>query len=442
MRKLHDDTDSEPLSDDGRSRRLLFKSALSAAGSAMLGARGLAAPVADEPQSPVNRSAEARDLRLKGLHVKLSRPRVVAETSVGRCWFPDLLKFSTGELMLNHSLNADENLNSHNSQAVYLSIDGGKHFDFAYDVNGFHNVCGEPRISLPDGRIVGMSCFLKPQPAGQARRFVAHYWSYDRGGRRYSVEPWSVTVEGLPRDVLMWERPSRTWWAHINWFTDVIPLADNRWISTLSLRYAGDKRESTEALVSSDQGRSWKYLSTIAGPNSVPDAIEGFDEPCLIRLDDGDIMCISRVGSGEKQKLARTYSSDGGKSWSAIDRLPAHSVMPQICRTSDGVLALSTGRPGLWLWLSTDKRGKNWQPIDLMAHHNAMVDKRWHIVHGEIGNYAGPEIKTTAGTAMVPMSGGRILLVYDRIPFGWHAVPAKSGEKAQIYLLEVQVSLA
>jgi hypothetical protein len=41
---------------------------------------------------------------------------------------------------------------------------------------------------------------------------------------------------------------------------------------------------------------------------------------------------------------------------------------------------------------------------------------------------------------MVSMPDGRILLVYDRTPFGWHAVPAKSGEKAQIYLVEVQVS--
>ena len=123
-------------------------------------------------------------IALNGLRGELSRPRVVAETAHGHCWYPDLLQFSTGELMLNHSLNGDANDNLSNAQAVYLSTDGGQSFGFAYDVNGFHNGGGEPRIALLDGRIVGTSTFLKPSPQGDARRFVAHRWTYDRGGRR------------------------------------------------------------------------------------------------------------------------------------------------------------------------------------------------------------------------------------------------------------------
>ena len=427
-----------PSSPDRIERRTLLKTGIAAA--AQFGAYSNVLGQAPESSPGGHPVADAKEVQLKGVKVALARPRVIAETTGGRCWFPDLLRFSTGELMMNHSLNADENLNAHNSQAVYLSTDGGERFDFQYDVNGFHNVSGEPRLSLPDGKIVGMSCFLKPDPAGRGRRFLAHRWTYDRGGRRYSVEPWGVVVEGLPREVKMWPKPSRTWWAHINWFTDIIALDKDRWISTLSMRYVGDKRETTETLVSTDRGWTWKYLSTIAGPDAVADAIEDFDEPCLITLDDGDLMCISRVGQGEDQKLARAYSSDGGNTWSALDRLPAYSVMPQICRTSSAVLALSTGRPGLWLWLSTDARGKQWQPIDIMAHHNAMVNPKWRIVHGKIGSYAGAEIKTTAGTAIVPLADDRLLLVYDRIPFGWHAVPEKSGERSQIYLLDITVS--
>ena len=40
---------------------------------------------------------------LHSLRVILKKPRVVAERSHRHCWFPDLLRFSTGELMLNHS---------------------------------------------------------------------------------------------------------------------------------------------------------------------------------------------------------------------------------------------------------------------------------------------------------------------------------------------------
>ena len=44
---------------------------------------------------------------LCSLRITLEQLRVVAERSHGHCWFPDLLRFSTGELMLNHSSNSD-----------------------------------------------------------------------------------------------------------------------------------------------------------------------------------------------------------------------------------------------------------------------------------------------------------------------------------------------
>ena len=374
--------------------------------------------------------ANVNEMALSDIHLRLGVPRVVAETSSGRCWYPDILRFSTGELMLNHSLNADTNENQHNSQAVYISTDCGRTWGFAYDVNGFHNGGGEVRVSLPDGRIVGVSTFLKPDPPGQWRRFVAHRWTYDKGGARYAVEPWAAAVEGLPRDVMPWTAPSRTWWARINWFSDIVVLGEGSWVTTLSLRFAQDNLESTVALVSHDEGYEWQFLSIIAGPDDVPDAGEGFDEPCLVQLADGDLMCISRVGSGEAQRLARTYSSDQGETWSSPERLPAYSVAPQVLRLRNGVAALSTGRPGLFLWLSADPRAETWQPFDLMAYHNSTVPASGHLDAGE----------TTAYTAMIEVEDNRIFLVYDRTPFGWGEVAPDSGERSQIYLLEVLVS--
>jgi len=384
-----------------------------------------------------------REIRLDGIGVCLSRPRVVAETTVGHCWFADLLRFSTGELMLNYSLNADSNVNQHNSQAVRISTDGGETFDFAYDVNGFHNSGGEPRISLPDGRIVGVSTFLRADPPGQTRRFRAHRWTYDQGGRRYSVEPWGAIVEGLPRDVEPFSEPSRTWWSRINWFSDIIPTANGGMLSTISLRFAGDDLESTVAVACDDECRHWRYLSTIARPEDVPDAREGFDEPCLLRLADGDIMCISRVGSLEDQKLARSYSSDEGQTWTPIDRLPAYSVAPQLLRLNNGVIVLSTGRPGLFLWFATDGRGGEWQSLDIVDYHNSVMDEPSQIMAAHDASGPGSQVtgaQTTSYTAMVELSPNRVLLIYDRVPFGWSGVPADSGERSQIYLLEAQIT--
>jgi hypothetical protein len=338
--------------------------------------------------------------------------------------------------MLNYSLNEDSNRNHYNSQAVCLSFDNGRNFDFAYDVDGFHNGGGEPRLALPDGRIVGSSMFLRPEPISQSRRFVAHRWTYDRGGRRYQVEPWEAVVEGIPRDVARRAELSRTAWSHINWFSDIVPYEDGRWVSTISLRFEGDKRESTIAVASNDEGRHWQYLSTVANADSVADAIEGFDEPCLLRLADGDLMCVSRVGQDKSQKLARCYSADGGKTWSPIDRLPAFSVAPQIVRLANGVLALSTGRPGIFLWLADDPRGTHWQPIDLLAHHNAALPAADSV--NTDPNHGSEQ--TTAYTAMVRMLSDHIFLVYDRTPFSWMPVPTGAAERSRIYLVEIEVT--
>jgi hypothetical protein len=404
-------------------------------GAAALAAVNLRQLDATSPDRPDLRS-DATEVKLSEMTVRLARPRVVAERDSGHCWFPDLLRFSTGELMLNYSLSEDSNTNHHNSQAICLSFDGGRNFEFTYDVNGFHNAGGEPRLALTDGRIVGTSMFLKPDPIRQARRFVAHRWTYDRGGRRYQVEPWGTVVEGIPRDVSKRSDPSRTAWSHINWFSDIVPLDDGRWISTISLRFGEDKLESTIAIASNDEGRHWKYLSTVANADSVSDAIEGFDEPCLLQIADGDLMCVSRVGAGADQKLARCYSGDGGKSWSAIDRLPAYSVAPQMVRLASDVLALSTGRPGIFLWLANDPRGTRWQSIDLLQHHNIALPPAEKI---DIGQNAAYLHQTTGYTAMARLPNDRLLLVYDRTPFGWMPVPTGSTEQSRIYLLEIEI---
>ena len=375
------------------------------------------------------------------MNVELEEPRVVAEEE-SRCWYPDILKFSTGELMINYSLNADSSYNTMNTQVVILSDDRGKTWGkslFPYDVEGFHNAGGEVRVSLPDGRIVGTSAnYLRADPPGQKRDFAVHYWCYDRGGRRYSVEPWGARVRGLPRDVEIWPKPTRTRWYVLNWYGDIVVLEDGRFLTTLTLRYEGDTLLTTVALTSGDEGKNWEYLSTVAGAEDIPGAQEGFDEPCLIRLTSGELMCVSRVGKGPEQPLARTFSSDQGKTWSKIDRLPAFSVAPNISQLSNGVIAISTGRPGLFLWLSSEPDGKGkWECIDLIEHHNSSLDNPHKMDVSQ-----DHSSQTTAYTANLEASPNRLYIVYDRTPFGWNAVPEDSDEKSRIYLLEASISIA
>ena len=256
------------------------------------------------------------------------------------------------------------------------------------------------------------------------------------------MEPWAVRVEGLPRDVGPSRHEgkwSRRWMAQIYLDSDALEIA-GRILTTAYVTYQGETRYALVALLSEDGGRNWRYLSTVGGPDSVPGAREGPDEASLIQLADGDVMCVMRVGSGKDQLLGRTYSSDGGRTWSAIDRLPAFSVEPSLRRLQNGVIALSTGRPGIYLWLCTDARGKSWESIDIVGHHNAVMGDAHHIRPRipDVSPSDAPD-QTTAYTELVEVSPNKLLLVYDRTPFGWKPVPADSQERSRVYVLGIEV---
>ena len=376
-----------------------------------------------------------------GLRVVAQTPRVVAE-GVGFCWYPSIRQFSTGELMISYSLNPDSGENLVNVTGVSLSKDNGSTWARHCDVTG---LSGRLDISLPDGTLAGPNQPYKPDPIGQWRTFVGNYGRFEKGGQQYTVDLWGTRIEGLPRDVNPRDVQSRTRWAELSPFRDILELEPGRHLATTYMTFTGDKRYTTVALLSEDEGRTWHYLSTVVGADAGADASEGFCEACLVRLEDGDVMCVGRMGGGREQLLARTYSSDEGETWSPIDRLPAWSVLPDIVRLSNGVLALSTGRPGLFLWLSTDPRGEHWEPFDVMAHHNAEMDGAHQISPGRYGlepttreqyrtvhhDFDEPD-QTTSYTSILELSPNRLLMVYDRIPYGWMPVPTDAEVRSRI----------
>jgi hypothetical protein len=378
---------------------------------------------------------------LPGLRLEMNAPRVVAE-GMGYCWYPSIRMFGTGELMVEYNLDADSSEKMVSNGAILLSGDGGATWMHQGDVSG---LIGRLSTPLSDGALFSPGRSCKPEPLGQWRTFATHYGRFEEGGRRYSVEPWGARIEGLPRDVASHEPPSRNVWAQISPFRDMVELEPSRYLATGRVVFRGETRRTVMALVSEDEGRTWRYLSTIAAADAAADAREGPTESCLVRLEDGDLMCIMRVGSGRDQLLARTYSSDDGMTWAKTDRLPAWSVQPRIKRLSNGVLVLSTGRPGLFLWFSTDPRGRDWQQFDVMAHHNSTTEKAHHITAGNHGleataqeeslnrafDFDEPQ-QTTSYTSIAEVAPNRLLMVYDRMPYGWMPVPTDAEVRSRI----------
>jgi len=204
----------------------------------------------------------------------------------------------------------------------------------------------------------------------------------------------------------------------------------------------GARFYQSDLMVSGDGGHRWRHFSTIgtAEPSliSSPDRYEGPNETALLRLADGGLMAVYRVGSGEKWKLRRSYSHDEGRSWTKPEVLPGYSVRPALVRTANGTIALSTGRPGIDLWLSTDSAAQTWQRIDVIAYHNSRaLDPSYRIglANGRTG------LQTNSYTAMTEVAPNRLLLIYDRdgVVRPPERAPTGPEDISRIFVLPIEV---
>lgn len=112
---------------------------------------------------------------------------------------------------------------------------------------------------------------------------------------------------------------------------------------------------------SSDRGRSWKYLSTIAVNPSI--GTEGFNEPVLVHISKGThagrLLCLMRTG----RELYEAFSDDGGKTWS-----PAK---PRV------FAGLDIHRTELWVDMFRHLKGRGGKLLDENNHDDlegAVVD--------------------------------------------------------------------
>lgn len=128
----------------------------------------------------------------------------------------------------------------------------------------------------------------------------------------------------------------------------------------------------TILLRSSDRGRSWRYVSTIAVDPTVGE--EGFNEPVIIRvsrgLHTGRLVCLMRTGSNDCA-IYQAQSDDNGETWSSPHPLDFNGVDPDMIELADGTLVCSTGRRinegheedrGYYLFASEDA-GEHWHQL-------------------------------------------------------------------------------
>src|SRR5205085_2713896 len=118
-------------------------------------------------------------------------------------------------------------------------------------------------------------------------------------------------------------------------------------------------------VAASKDGRRWAYRGSVADEHCMLAGAEGPCEAAMCRLKDGRLMCVFRNEGG--QPYGRSFSSDEGKTWSEPAAIEARSVQPSLVTMKDGTVALSGGRPGVFVWFNVDGDGMKWQPVELLG---------------------------------------------------------------------------
>jgi hypothetical protein len=299
--------------------------------------------------------------------------------------------------------------------------------------------------TLPYGLTVDYSTNKTASGFGQVARI-------DRKTGEYRVLSSFESTWRVPADVKF------AWPYRLVHSGSVVLLTDGSALTTCYGHGAGIYRKwSTMSSVyfvrSNDRGRTWTALARIPWVPAMGKSADGPGEPSTARLADGRILCIFR--SDATQYYWSTYSSDEGATWSVAAPMAtpagvesdAWSVKPRLRVLRSGLVVLSGGRPGLFVWVSASG-GATFDRFNLAAVHNAAVhdpalrfDAQVVNVSSPFDGRALPEPATSSYTGLAEASDGALVISYDRLSNGWNASrPGCWGNCDTVFTLRVHFS--
>ncbi len=126
---------------------------------------------------------------------------------------------------------------------------------------------------------------------------------------------------------------------------------------------------------SADNGHSWHVRGRIpytpdlkTDPNGNRREALGFTEPASVILHNGTYLCVMRTTDGlGNSPMYISFSQDKGRTWSQPSTFTRSGVLPRLIQLENGVIVLSSGRPGVQLRFSSDGKGELWtDPFELL----------------------------------------------------------------------------
>jgi hypothetical protein len=367
--------------------------------------------VAGEPKQPASKPSSLGD----SLKVTLSSPVLVAR-SKGYLWFPNLVRREDGTLLARMYDYADVHTNQSTGKVCWSS-DGGQTWSELQAALG-----SDSHVSLPGGDLLLLPYYLYPRKDGLG----APYQRVPRGKRELQTHKDGILVTD-------WPRPDRSFAPQLGlagfvFNGQTVSLKNGSFLGTLYGYFKDTKRYSLVAAQSKD-GVRWTIRSIVADDRCALPGGEGPCEAALCRLKDGRLLCVFRMNSGAK--YGQVWSSDEGKTWTQPRAMKeAFSVQPSLAVLKDGMLVISGGRPGLFAWFNPEGTGRDWQSLDIRAHHNAYVPKEPILRNDQTSSY----------TEVVAVGDNELVYIYDRIPFGWGKIPRESTETNSVWVIRLTCS--
>jgi len=225
------------------------------------------------------------------------------------------------------------------------------------------------------------------------------WWWDEKGNRMYEDIPprifraWPRDVVVMPDDTLLWV------------YCSVHP-------ASLGRKYMYWK---VDLFASTDRGRTWKHRGVIADDTDLTTDGYSGSEHSLQVMPNGDLYCVMRTELGDHQDstqwLAASRSTDGGFTWSKPVEIAPFSVTPIMFTLANGMVALTYGRPGVYVRASGDS-GKTWTdalPVVGPSEAELMKDKWWKVRYDHISTN-----KISCGNLGAVVTGSdRFLLAYS-----------------------------